>query len=215
MNGILNATIFFFICLFLLNSTLIEIKESTYKIEKNEKVYEDKIINEDTKVIKTFLIKALETQIKEENFINKHFIKKTLKQISRQLAIYYNQIINFNDDPDRSIKMINDIINNSQAYIEAGSIYLMQKKSELQKKYNYFEEKYCDNYFQKFFNPEKWKEKASLKEFEAINQLEDDLKQIDNVLKVFNRIKILFSMIDWTIYSNSPFAMITRKCLGL
>lgn len=220
MSKITRIIFILFMALF----CLLYFKDLSYKQFESKPIKivekaQEKTNEEDSKLFKDILTKMLEKQLKERNFISRYFVNMTIEEISKQISGYYTQLINLQDDPETSIQLANELIQNGQAYIEFFGIYLSQMEQELNCKYLKIKNKYCTGWYNKFLDwwldKPTWKNKATLAEFEQIDKLEIKIKQIRNVLKIINRARVIFNFIDWSTTSNSPFAWIARQVIGL
>jgi hypothetical protein len=214
MKTFIKIILFILICFLFLQFNQFQINEFNYKPIKEKNIITDqKQLEQNTQLVKDVLLKVAENQIKDENIVNRYFINKTIDQMSKQLAVYYDQIINFKNNPEKAVTLANDIIQNSQAYIEAAAIYLEQQLQNLNLKYEKIKNKYCTGFFDCLFNNQTWKDKLNFTEIEELSELEYEIEQISNVLKIIKRTQSLFHIIDWSINSKSPFAWIVRQFL--
>lgn len=208
MNNSLKKILFLLICL------MSGVQINAANQAENKKL-EEKAIKDDAQLIKGVMAKFFEQQINECGYLDRHIMSRVMDHICYQFAVYYNQLANYKDDPERAIKIVTEFMQNSEAYIEAAVIYLQQMDKDMTRQYNLIKNKYQKGFWERLIDDEIWKKKLNTNELAQINELEINMFQVKSIISLTTRTRTLFKVIDWATHSSSPFAWLVRKYIGI
>lgn len=145
--------------------------------------------------------------------ISKNITDQIIEKLSESIAeSMYELEIDFETDPEKVIKFINENIDKYQIYIESALLIFKGMLQDLTQEYNEIKNKY--NKLLYVITRKHWQQEATVEEQKKVTELEIKIQSLNRVIKYLNRTKLLIKVADWVIYSKTPFAWGIRKHIG-